>query len=562
MKFGVITTNRQSVTKTYLAITIGPIYETFRNVRHTREVWGASYLFSLIARRIIETLCHGNTTANAHHFIQPNISDPTLFDTKTGVGLFPDRIIVDKAILSDRDFEAIKEDIITELAALIGDSKGFLKDYLRIDWDLYDVQENENPIKTVSAFLDAAELQPRFASQYEQNPLKSFFKEINEKEGFLSEHIDKENVQDVNGNLRFESLAEIATRELWKKDEKAKAAYRTLVNKYLWKNKKDHDKNTDKKDSDSDFIEVLQEGFKDDFKTYHKYICVVKADGDGIGGLLTGFIGDDKVTQIQKISKGLLDWGLKVKDTIRDYGGVPIYVGGDDLLFFAPVCNKHSQVEQATNIVQLLANIKADFETAIPASGDTKPSLSFGLSISYYKSPLSEAIAKAESLLYQVKDKTNKAQGSKGGKLAVSLIKHSGSVFDVELKLEKDNPLKMAYERIYACMKEIDDKPFLNGVNYKIRENQGLIERVALDENRLENVFVNIFEENLVEPKSKDKYLADLRALVGLSFKNGYYQQKTDTQNHIKQGTALATTEVFSVVRLAKFLHGLDDLKD
>ena len=41
---------------TYLAITIGPIYATIQQARRTRELWAASYVFSLLMRELLEVL--------------------------------------------------------------------------------------------------------------------------------------------------------------------------------------------------------------------------------------------------------------------------------------------------------------------------------------------------------------------------------------------------------------------------------------------------------------------------------------------------------------------------
>ena len=552
----------------YLGITLGPIYETFRSVRHTREVWAASYLFSYIAKRIIEKLCEkGGTAANAHYFVQPNISDARLFDKnqKIGVGLFPDRIIVNADILKERDFDVdIKDTIIEELATLMGDTQGFLEKYFRIDSCLCQVEESENPIKVAAAYLETAELQPRLVSSFDlipegkkgiqANVLKLFIKAVN-KNGFLKEHYQE---KDINNTERFESLVEISTRELWKKDALAKSKYMQLVNRYLWKDGEDVD-------SDGDFVKALQKDFKDDFKTYHKYVCVVKADGDGIGKLITGFTGSDKIEQIEKLSKGLLEWGLDVKDAIRDYGGVPIYVGGDDLLFFVPVCNCYSKTA-AQNIFSLLKQIKKSFEdkfeTNKTTNGGDKVSLSFGLSITYYKFPLSEAMDKAGELLGLTKDANNQSNGEKGGKLALSFLKHSGSTFDLELKLQDNNALQVAFGKLYDAM--TSDQSFLNGVNYKLRDNQEIIEKIANDESRLLNVFVNIFEEetDLSKRKSQDEYLTVLRELLYLSFNKPFHQNNNTRQNRMKEGSMLAMREVFSAVRFAKFLRGYEELKD
>ena len=309
----------------------------------------------------------------------------------------------------------------------------------------------------------------------------------------------------------------------------------------------------------------MQQDFNDVFKTYHKYICIVKADGDGIGKLITGFTGDDKIEQIEKLSKGLLEWGLDVKDTVRHYGGVPIYVGGDDLFFFAPVSNCYSTTS-SQNIFSLLKQIKKSFEkkfeTNWTANNGNQVSLSFGLSITYYKFPLSEAMDKAGELLDLTKDASNQSNGDKGGKLAISFLKNSGSTFDFELKLQDNNVLQVAFEKLYNTM--TSDQSFLNGVNYKLRDNQELIEKIADDESRLLNVFINIFEEetDLSKRKPEDEYLTVLRELLSLSFNKEFHRKKIIRQNRMKEGTTLAMREVFSAVRFAKFLRGYEELKD
>jgi CRISPR-associated protein Cmr2 len=87
--------------KTYIALTIGPIYKTFHNVRKTRELWAASFCFSFIMRKINEHLRSKGIASN--DFIMPYFDDETLkiifadakFNLK-GYGMFPDRLIFKK----------------------------------------------------------------------------------------------------------------------------------------------------------------------------------------------------------------------------------------------------------------------------------------------------------------------------------------------------------------------------------------------------------------------------------------------------------------------------------
>ena len=42
--------------KTYLALTIGPIYKTIQRARKTRELWAASFLLSQFMKKLLEGL--------------------------------------------------------------------------------------------------------------------------------------------------------------------------------------------------------------------------------------------------------------------------------------------------------------------------------------------------------------------------------------------------------------------------------------------------------------------------------------------------------------------------
>ena len=58
---------------------------------------------------------------------------------------------------------------------------------------------------------------------------------------------------------------------------------------------------------------------------------------------------------LQAISKALVKYGIEATKIIDEFGGLPIYAGGDDLLFIAPVVGK-----DGTNIFDLLVKIETD----------------------------------------------------------------------------------------------------------------------------------------------------------------------------------------------------------
>lgn len=569
---------------THISITIGPVYDTFQNVRHTREVWAASYFFSLLAKSIIVNVCipdyegdyvnFSNTqkaqlTSKADAFVMPSFHDSELFEAGLGVGLFPDRLIFQESILGTRKFEKILDKSLTDLAKIIAEINTkavqtgdfinetkiakYLKEYLRIPYLFHKVVENA--IIEVSPLLDALELQPALVVDATFNPLSVFFKNVNRggKENFISKYCStnytdeknqikiKSSNKDINDQIRFESLAEISTRELVGDTKIDKKDYKLLVNTYLW--------SEGREENDLKFMEALQKAYSKQFKTYHKYICVVKADGDKIGKTLQKI----KSSEISNFSKKLTGWGLKVKDIIWKYGGVPIYVGGDDLLFFAPVCNVNQ------NIFDLIDDIDVCFgnQKWEEISQEVTPSLSYGLSISYYKKPLSEALERCESLLYEAKDLG-------GNAIALTILKNSETEFN--LSFIKDKAFYQdQFKEILKVM--VDDKALVNASAFKIRDNMALVEQIFKEEDetigdiRLQAFFKNILDEKTENPKPKDVYLAKLRSVLAYYYDQEKSNLKVDNKAKLKESTIKTVNKTFSVVRTAKFFKGLEDVK-
>ena len=533
--------------KTYLAITLGPIYQTFMNARHTREVWGASYIFSYIAKGLILKLIDNTIKIDAMvdfktqiepyigKFILPNIGDTRLFDKNNPVGLFPDNIIVEAELLKDRDkdrdFEDIKNEVIKELAeeiasAINGDLEKvtkFLLNHFRIIHRKLNVA---SPILDVTPVLSVAEQLPYYNHEVPKNYLSDFLKTINNKSnGFMKK-------REVG---RFESLIEIATIQLSNRTK-----YATLKNTHLWDD-------SEEKDSDGNFISALIQDCKEEaqrnntaspFKTYHKYIAVVKADGDKIGSTLKKINDEAKV---KSFSNKLLQWGLATKELLDEWQAKAIFIGGDDLLFFAPIVNKKGE-----NIFDLIKQIDDCFNGQAWDSLGTadKPTLSFGVSITYYKFPLIEALEAVDTLLHQAKDEG-------GNRLAIRFLKHSGA--ELPFTLSKNDA---CFDELFSKMESQskETKSLVSRASYKIRESQAVFELIGKDKTRVQNTFQNVFEEidwenSTRQPKQTDSYLKALRELLDRE-----YAQSNKVE--------LANQQVFSIIRAIKFIKGLDELKD
>ena len=382
----------------YIVLSIGPIYKTMMSAKRTRELWGASYLFSWIMKRMIYRL--NKAGFSNEDFIVPYVNTTTPA-SPNGVGLFPDMLLLKLSNGKDEKLfeevlKAFKEDELTrELHNISGiDTPSvlrFVKDYFRFAYQEFEEKDNEKPIITAGKISSQLELRNRVNSQGHINPITKLLDRANNS--FLS-------IDGFGTRHRFPTLIHIATKQLALLD------------------KDEHDALWDKSENEDEerlFVTALQqsERFNDDFRNYHKYIAIIKADGDRIGKTIEEWTGD-----LRAFSEKLYDFGLTAAASIRDYGGVPIYLGGDDLLFFAPVNNGTSDIFTLCNT--LSNNFSQQFTVENP------PTLSFGIAIGYYKYPLYSALEEADNLLYRAKEPNRNG-------IAWRVLQHSGQYFDERL---------------------------------------------------------------------------------------------------------------------------------
>ena len=199
-------------------------------------------------------------------------------------------------------------------------------------------------------------------------------------------------------------------------------------------------------------------------KSHHRYICVVQADGDNVGKTVSHPSLNDG--EVLEISKELVQFGLDATKLIDEFGGLPIY----------------------GNLI--------------------KASLSFGVSITYYKYPLYEALESARNLLF------GKAKGIRDKKaVAWSLRKHSGGTFEAAFSL-KETELKTQFENLIAAT---TDKDTVSAIAHKLRQEEALV-NIVLESNSADRLDA-LFEKVLEFDKDKASYFNAVKAIMPTLFK-------------------------------------------
>lgn len=520
----------------YTAVTIGPIYKVFSQARKTRELWGASYLFSYIMRQIIEKL---NDLPKCCLPYKVNILTES---QGKGAGFFPDRLIFEGDV--KLKIQKIEDEIFSDIASKCKLPKDYLNNYLRIYSVSYslpvkisaDKDENNNIVFVANRLLDAIELKEKYFQDISEINWRTAIDSLNGKI-FYSEAFKKK-----DNDFQFPSIIEIATDDFRQRD---KGTYYGLVKNVL--NAPCQKGNTQEQQDEINQKEFLKMLNSTDsllplkLKPYHKYIAVVQADGDNIGKTI-GKIGKD-ATMIRKFSSALFDFGIAANELIKQYGGKAVYIGGDDLLFFAPAAvwrkNDNDEFGHLESIFELLNSIDKIFKEKIIDCNDLKhlyqkggqleemaPSMSYGVSITYSKHPLNEARDSAESLLKKAKlIKEDK------NKICFELHKHSGQGygFTIDKKFSTSNwnyPLSFDYFLSMVSNIPLQDK-LLSSIIYKLKPMQGFLNLISTQKERLEIFFDQEFDLNKKEPsrmtqeeKAKEAFIKNI-----VSF---YYQLCVD----------------------------------
>ncbi|KGN92116.1 CRISPR-associated protein Csm1 [Porphyromonas canoris] len=483
--------------KVYTAITIGPIGKTLDKARSVRSFWTASYLFSWIMGELLERM--PEKEINIISPIQPKDDIfKDFFDFKQiskKVGLFPDRLFAERK-LEEEKIKEIKREIFCGLAekfketfrkekerilpksgrefeeiksrysnAASKDEKyicEYLENYLSISCITVELSSDCGILKQLNSYLNTQELFNKASTQTEEDYMELFIEAS--KNSFLD---------DYSKERAFLSTSEIAVSGWLKdppKDEKGEVEYTQLTS-------------------------------KTEFRNCYKYLAVIKADGDGFGTYIENLkVDEEKENKLSRFMKSFFEFSVEVADElIQKTKAIPVYIGGDDLFLFAPVLE--GDIEK--DVFHLIKKIDDLF---IQKKIGTGLSMSYGVSIFYYKSPMSEAIDMADSMLRKAKEeKEEKENKNKKDAVAISIQKHSGQKIEFLLPCKHSSTDETdRKESLYGKAIELvrafkGDGNMLNSLIYWIEEMYEIlfVEEVTQSRERINAVFDNFFDEEI-----------------------------------------------------------------
>ena len=522
----------------YLALSIGPIIETLSYCKKTRELWVGSYFFSYFMRTLIGEL--GDDVDMILPYVPSNKDERYDMLTKyKEEGIFHDRFI---ASSEDKNKEALKELIESSIDKALNsiiskdnlnmvgyinekDStaiKEVLKSYLQYHYIIATEEElisstgKDNIIFAIDAILDSMELQTSFDSDNSTKVCKVNRDDYSVKTHGLVTPLAKlqyeaKSMKDIidNTNFGFKSIPKIAVSDIVEKLSEDKE-YKKILDKL----EKDEERFWTLKDDPYDtFYNAINRN--KDFKPHHKYYAVIYADGDKMGSTIKSiYEGDDKDGKIKQFSKNIYEYishdetdkednkQTSLYKIIDDFGGMLIFAGGDDLLFFAPIFGV-----EARTVFDLLEEIAKRFKDQMKVGAESVDvSLSFGMSIQYYKSPMIEAIERSKKLLFSDAKKHNTKKTS--GSLALELTKHSGQSFKAIFFINDDEKVYGAYKKLFT--QELSrDIELPHNIQYALQKYEYLIVDIFANYKedataRIEALFTKMLEIDMRSDKAKE----------------------------------------------------------
>lgn len=525
----------------YTAITIGPIYDTMELTSSPGGLWGASCLFSWIARALIQSLVALGVPEEefvAPCFCLDREQQVTLAFPEAdgvcermrnqGVGMLHDRIIF-RSQTVPKPLELVRQArtlVIQKLAQeLGGDSeknKRWLESYLRIYALSMDVPEQQSPLIYLGKYLSAMELEPQFHGEEAENLLLRLFENVAAGKGDTGQRSDYRNALLKDSFLR-----------------------KDLTGRWLLFGRGE-------KIRDLESIASLEEKV---VKKHQQYYVVLKSDGDSMGAMLAKLTDKDA---IRAYSRQCLIFCARAAEQIMRYGGMPLYAGGDDLLALLPAAGWNPETGSPCTVFALAESLRTLFNTSFAEARkehDGKPTISFGLSVQFYKSPLYEALKKADEMLWT-------AKSGKKNACCIHLQKHSGqSVCFCEEQMDRYEGT--GQQNLYAALdalleKTQNEKPeeavnFLSRAGYQIELFRALFHRaILLPEERktiVHNLFANLFDN--ADQKNFKSYLEELEKLTVQIFDHADRLNGEDEAQFLNRTMG----QVHAAVRLLHFMR-------
>ena len=490
------------------ALNRGRIISTFALARKAREFWQASYLFSHLMKCLLYEFEKNKTF---------KLLSPQIPPAKTnGAGVYPDRAFFKSNSKVDKDIiQPLINKAVLNFEKDTKLDKTIVRDYFNIMTVSGEYATDGQAIEQLNKNLNYLEL-----SVHATLPGT-----VNEMVKYLRNKDDSPLFWLAFGSLSFPNQERLDLEEL--------AQYR-------WKK------------------------FHDPRKSHHNYVCIVQADGDKVGTVIQSLL-DGK---LPTFSEALANFAQNATQKIRQYGGLPVYSGGDDLLFIAPIWGGETE-DKRQSIFDLLDDIDKEYETLIQKelpqltkkeensnSNNPKTSMSYGLSITYHKYPLYETWETARELLfYQAKQYWKDEKNT----IAWQYQKHSGAI-------HKTNICK-SHTEVYKAFKELLNitvpENIVTAVAHKIYANEGLLSSFEQEQSDAYKNRLNAFFKHIVDIEGKDKqainYIEKVKELMIALHTVLHNKSVPSKENTNKIQINLLAETVYSMLRTAKFFNGEEE---
>lgn len=559
----------------YLAFTIGPITRTISRARKTRELWAASYVFSLLMNKLLSELRQAGYT-----ILLPQVDsdiNKAIPLSYQGAGIWPDRCFVrldteelpDVNSIINKACAGVKKALNTDV-----DIQQFIRIYpLSANWTkatptdeagTKNTDSDINIIHQLNILLDNIELASPYMSVEKEslNALLEFNKHIHSLYHTASFPKTNAFVLLNDNTVRLPSIPEIALQEI-KHSDKAELRARfnkkveTPINEKIQKIRQRDGERAKDIENDEDNEKYYQE-LKDELALRHKYIATVAADGDNLGKMLTAI--GNKEEGLKQFSEKLMAFSKKAIDKVLNYGALPVYAGGDDLLFLAPVSNSSAS---SKHIFELCTQLNHCFQECMESKD---VSLSFGVMISYHKHPLGEAVQAAQALEKQAKqlkiwykNDESKARHEKQA-LCFRVHKHSGQQFGANLWMGGKS-MTSILELLTQTSQGAPNQAFLSSLMHNLEKLPSLL-MDAYQREQLEHFRKNNFNEGA---KHDGDFIKKVFALIPDLFtehgdmldKELHEQLEKDKQYQERAAANLDlyhSNRLFAILRFVQFL--------
>lgn len=472
----------------YVGITIGPIFKTISEAHSPAGLWLASTFFSEVTKAICTKLLktyHKDLLIFSPYFTE-------IEDTHDGIGKYHDRILFASSEVEQDSLSELLREVKSELGALLGDSfkdGAYLARYIKTDFVIFDEQELEgkNLLFELNQTLDRLELILNLATQQEENAFVSFF---NGKPEHRNSYIKRSPIFGDQEHLLSKSGDSLKTID--------------------------------------DIVAADQ--------LQLPYYALVSSDGDKVGKLLDALCQEGQLSlekqaaAVQTFSKACLNYAKDAAEKVHQYGGMTIYAGGDDLLFFAPVS---AIFDLVPDLNQLFKDKMKTFEAEVKIP----VSLSFGISIHYKKFPLYESLEEAHDLLHTAKKEL-------GNRSVLSLSKHSGQTF--KLSLSNDDLTKVA-DLLKKLRGRADE---LKSIIYSLHEQEALFTQLTLKTMKASLTYEEFRKRllNFFDNDSQAKF-EDYLDVIG----DFYFKRVSNNQEHKNDAAKEEVVFLHKLLRLNHF---------